>query len=139
MAVMNLPLHDLPFDNPRESEVFVLNDVGKIYQWIMTDTEKAHIATMLDVSDAEVPLIKTRANMFQERMVCRGCNKHSGIDDLIHNALYMDIHSKTFMLETVKGTRKSDGNIDHEIICSCCGTLHEGKVGWPDAPQIWYC
>jgi hypothetical protein len=54
---MALPLHDLPSDTPQESEVFLHEDARKIYAWVMTESEKQHIASMLDVpeSDGETP------------------------------------------------------------------------------------
>jgi hypothetical protein len=167
-TVMSLPLHNIPFDTPQASEVFIHEDAGKMYACIMTETEKRHIASMLDVpaSDdnqahpnkpsfndaptswssyppayqllysyyfiilscnlfAPVDLIKPCANTPQDRSVCHTCGKHPGVDDLIHNALYMGIHSRDFIWETVTGIRPSEGGIECRVICSRCGTLHE--------------
>ncbi|KAL3493499.1 hypothetical protein BJX62DRAFT_235327 [Aspergillus germanicus] len=165
MAIdMALLLHDLPFDTPQASEIWTHEDTGTIYAWIMTEAEKRHISSMLEVleSDIEsspapapapaparihlhlhllqyltqytVPLIKTSANTFQDRSVCDTCGKHSGVDDLVHNALYMGIHSRNFMWETVTGARASEGGVEHKIISSRCGTfLKEGK-NWGAVP-----
>ncbi|KAL2799748.1 hypothetical protein BJX66DRAFT_332795 [Aspergillus keveii] len=52
---MSLPLHDPASDTPRESDVFIHKGVGKVYAWLMTESEKQHIATMLDVPDDDRP------------------------------------------------------------------------------------
>jgi hypothetical protein len=53
------------------------------------------------------------------------------MDDLVHKALYMGIHSRDFKWETVTGMRQSgEGGVDHRVICSRCGTLHDGVLRW---------
>ncbi|KAJ0421345.1 RBP protein [Aspergillus carlsbadensis] len=134
MPSMSLPLHDLPFDTPQPSEVSIYEGVGKVYAWVMTESEKRHIASMLEVPESDVHLIHTRANTLQDRTICRTCGKHAGIDDIVHNALYTGIHSRDFMWETVTGVRESEGGVEHRVTCSRCGTAHEGVAQWRAYP-----
>jgi hypothetical protein len=80
----------------------------------------------------EVSELEIRGSiMKQERSVCPGCGKHSGLDDLVHNALYAGIHSAAFMIKVlVNGPGRSSP--PHEIICSRCTTKHEGWFQWVD-------
>ncbi|KAK3187583.1 hypothetical protein K4F52_003641 [Lecanicillium sp. MT-2017a] len=48
MALFELPAHQLEMDEPAPSEVFQYNG-ETMYRWIMSNTEKAHIADMLSM------------------------------------------------------------------------------------------
>lgn len=48
MDFANLPAHKLAMDEPAPSEVVNCPD-GLGYRWILTNTERAHIADMLNV------------------------------------------------------------------------------------------
>ncbi|KAI9778294.1 MAG: hypothetical protein M1835_004971 [Candelina submexicana] len=97
------------------------------YRWLMTDKERNHIASLLKTDTSAISL---RGNiMGQERKVCKSCGKHSGLDDLVHNALSLGIHSKAFMLDVLQNGPKQNSP-EHELQCSTCGEMFEGMVGW---------
>ncbi|RAL12655.1 RBP protein [Aspergillus homomorphus CBS 101889] len=124
----SLPLHQLPLETPSPSEVLDLHSGATGYRWILSDTERGHIADMLDVENKD--LLTVRGNrMMQGRAICMGCGKHSGLDDLVHNALYAGIHGRDFMLDVLLNGAKNDSP-GHEIVCSGCGTVHEGLFWW---------
>ncbi|KAK8142647.1 hypothetical protein G3M48_008448 [Beauveria asiatica] len=128
MDFANLPAHTLAMDEPSPSEVVKNSEGDMNYRWIMTDTERAHIANMLDV---DASIFSIRGNiMNQERSVCGGCGKHSGLDDLVHNAFYAGIHSAPFMVDVLVNGPKGPSP-PHDLVCSRCITKHEGLFGWP--------
>jgi hypothetical protein len=73
--------------------------------------------------------------MKQERSVCAGCGKHSGLDDLVHNALYAGIHSAAFMVKVLLNGPERPSP-PHELVCSRCTTKHKGPIQWVDN-QKW--
>ncbi|KAJ4151586.1 hypothetical protein LMH87_012276 [Akanthomyces muscarius] len=122
-----LPAHALAMDVPRKSELIVseLGDQG--YCWVLTDTERAHIATMLETDVSEINL---RGNvMDKERFACESCGKHSGLDDLVHNALYGGVHSIPFMLGVLVDGPHGESPA-HELVCSRCTTKHKHSARW---------
>ncbi|RJE25732.1 hypothetical protein PHISCL_01920 [Aspergillus sclerotialis] len=131
MTYTNLQAHPLPMDKPAPSEII---DEIKGYRWLMTDTERAHISQMLNVDTSDITI---RGNiMAQDRACCKGCGKHSGLDDLIHNALYAGIHTKRFMLDVLTNGPKGPSP-PHELICSRCLEKYEGAFLWiPTMP--WF-
>lgn len=59
------------------------------------------------------------ANFTEDRVKCRGCGKHSGFDDFVHNALYAGIHSVDFMKDYIFGNiNPGAGIVGHELTCS---------------------
>ncbi|KAL4898861.1 hypothetical protein BDW74DRAFT_184285 [Aspergillus multicolor] len=46
---LNLPVHPRQMDTPRPSEVITCNNGEKDYRWLLTKTERSHIADMLEV------------------------------------------------------------------------------------------
>lgn len=52
MALFELPAHQLEMDEPAPSEVFQYNG-ETMYRWIMSNTEKAHIADMLSMDGTQ--------------------------------------------------------------------------------------
>lgn len=68
--------------------------------------------------------------MAQERSVCGGCGKHSGLDDLVHNALHAGIHSAPFMVDVLVNGPKGQSPA-HDLVCSRCTTKYEGRFWWP--------
>ncbi|KAF4241737.1 hypothetical protein CNMCM8980_002261 [Aspergillus fumigatiaffinis] len=107
---------------------------GKGYCWIMTATERAHIAQMLMVDISELSI---RGNiMLQDRGVCSCCGKHTGLDDMVHNAMFAGVHTQEFMLNILK-TGPTGPSPAHSIICSRCGTKHEGDYMWIPPAEVW--
>ncbi|KAE8138406.1 hypothetical protein BDV38DRAFT_282078 [Aspergillus pseudotamarii] len=81
-------------------KVIIHLDTVTGYRWILSDAERVHIVSLLKTwTDA----ITLRGNiMAQERRVCVYCGKHSGLDDLVHNALALGFHSDDFMLDVLQ-------------------------------------
>ncbi|KAG6986666.1 hypothetical protein G7Y79_00074g098630 [Physcia stellaris] len=143
-------------DTPLASEVVDGAGDNLGYRWLLTSKERAHIAGLLNcagmyssLSPCPVDLppsypssqhlddITLRGNiMNRERSVCKGCGKHSGLDDLVHNALYLNIHTPTFMLDVLQNGPKNDSPA-HWILCSGCGVRHEEQMGWALGGGIW--
>ena len=74
--------------------------------------------------------IEFRGNiMNQERSICRGCGKHSGLDELVHNALYAGIHSTAFMVDVLINGPKGP-SAPHDLVCSRCTTRYKGSFSW---------
>lgn len=165
MASFELPIHDLVMSEPAPSEVHQFK--GKtFYCWLLSDTERSHIADMLQM-DGKSKLLgkgdchslaqkgsliqKKRysftdvwralivvadlsikgANFTEDRAKCRGCGKHSGFDDFVHNALYAGVHSVDFMKDYIFGNiSPGAGIVGHELTCSRCATKHENMSYW---------
>ncbi|KAM3527852.1 hypothetical protein NHJ13051_002753 [Beauveria bassiana] len=123
-----LPLHDLRMDEPAASEVFEY-DNQTFYRWLLSDTERAHIAGMLNIEPTD---LKVKGSTFlEDRSQCRECGKHSGLDDFVHNALFAGIHSSEFMTDFLMGkTQQTTPFTEHELTCSRCCTKHEGTKRW---------
>lgn len=74
----------------------------------------------------------------QQRMECAKCGKHSGLDDLIHNALAQGMHSKEFMVDILKhGTKGSGTSSAHAINCSTCGEQFAEAIDWELGDEGW--
>ncbi|KAB8253575.1 RBP protein [Aspergillus pseudonomiae] len=116
---------------PPPTEILHL-DTATGYRWILSEAERAHIASLLKT---ETDAITIRGNiMTQERRVCAHCGKHSGLDDLVHNALALGIHSDGFMLDVLQHGPKNTSP-PHNLLCSNCGEQHEGTFLWiPSLP-----
>ncbi|KAF1739068.1 hypothetical protein CRV24_001000 [Beauveria bassiana] len=127
-----LPIHNLPMDKPAASEVFEYEN-ETFYNWLLTETERAHIASMLNVETSE---LKFRGNNFlQDRSECGKCGKYSGMDDFVHNALYAGIHSVEFMKDFLLGkTEQATPYTEHEVVCSRCDTKHDESKSWRALP-----
>ncbi|KAL4885620.1 RBP protein [Aspergillus karnatakaensis] len=132
--VQVLPAHDLPMDVPSPSEVITSEDGDKAYRWLLTETERAHIAEMLGVPASEIT--RTGNLMMEDREVCSCCGKHSGLDDLVHNAFYIGIHNKDFMLDILNNgpTGPSPG---HSLYCSRCTSKFQMVAIWASKPFPW--
>ncbi|EJP65754.1 RBP protein [Beauveria bassiana ARSEF 2860] len=130
MDFTNVPRHHLSMDEPLlVSEIVTANNGGKAYHWALTDTERAHIANLLNVDATELAVKGTIMN--RERSTCNGCGKQSGLDDLVHNALHAGIHSAPFMANVLANGPKGPEEIPpHELTCSRCATKHEGSFGY---------
>ncbi len=74
--------------------------------------------------------------MNRERSKCNGCGKQSGLDDLVHNALYSGIHSGPFMVDVLTNGPKGQSPA-HDLVCSRCTTKHEGSFEWADSGNFW--
>ncbi|KAM3452558.1 hypothetical protein MY3296_004447 [Beauveria thailandica] len=131
MAV-SLPIHDLPMDKPAPSEVFQYED-KTLYNWKLTQTEHAHIASMLNMEASELKL--RGSNFLQDRSECGKCGKYSGMDDFVHNALYAGIHSVEFMKDFLLGKiKQTTPYTEHDVICSRCDTKHTETFRWGSWP-----
>lgn len=75
--------------------------------------------------------------MNRDRAVCRRCGMHSGLDDLVHNALYGGIHGSEFMLDVLRHGPKGP-SLQHRVVCSDCGAVHEGTFGWSVHHGSWH-
>ncbi|KAJ4150478.1 hypothetical protein LMH87_011227 [Akanthomyces muscarius] len=128
MALCELPFHDLEMSEPAPSEVHQFK--GKtFYCWLLSDTERSHIADMLQMDVADLNI--KGANFTEDRAKCRGCGKHSGFDDFVHNALYAGIHSVDFIKDYIFGNiNPGAGLVGHELTCSRCATKHENMSYW---------
>lgn len=154
LVPLSFPAHELVMDIPRPSEVVQLDNGPRGYRWVMTETERDHIARMLDVhgiflqhrlrSKAWLETTDSFANPFcivpsavplrgnimgQDRSVCLLCGKQSGLDDLVHNAVYAGIHSAPFMLDILQRGPKGPSP-SHSLACSRCLTQFEGDFYW---------
>lgn len=67
--------------------------------------------------------------MNRERETCKDCGKQSGLDDLVHNAMGLQIHSADFMLDVLRNGPKN-GSPAHELMCSGCGQMFKGAFYW---------
>ncbi|EPS39807.1 hypothetical protein H072_6337 [Dactylellina haptotyla CBS 200.50] len=104
-------------------------------RWIMTEEERTHIASILNLDDITAAGM-TAHNMSRSRMTCKSCGKRSGLDDLVSSADKMGIHSHEFMVDVIfNGPHGS--NPMHAVDCSSCGDTFEGVVGWTDTPIVW--
>ncbi|KAK3896670.1 hypothetical protein C8A05DRAFT_20405 [Staphylotrichum tortipilum] len=114
-------------DEPAPSKVVKVSN-GKIgYSWILTDTERAHISDMLGIDASQLEL--QGYTMAQERSICRGCGKHSGLDDLVHNALFAGNHSAAFIVDVLINGPKGP-SAPHDVVCSRCTTRYEDPFIW---------
>ncbi|KAE8339053.1 hypothetical protein BDV24DRAFT_165812 [Aspergillus arachidicola] len=111
---------------PPPTEILHL-DTELGYRWILSDAERTHIASLLKTGTDAITL---RGNiMAQERRVCAHCGKYSGLDDLVHNALALGIHSDDFMLDVLQHGPKNPSP-PHNLFCSNCGEQHDGTFYW---------
>ncbi|KAM3537904.1 hypothetical protein ARSEF1564_009173 [Beauveria bassiana] len=132
---LTLPVHDLLMDKPTVSETFEYDNMT-FYKWQLTETERAHIASMLNIETSDLKL--KSANFLEDRSQCEGCGKHSGMDDFVHNALYAGIHSVEFMRDFLLGkTKQTAPYTEHEVICSRCSTKHKEVKRWLAFPP-WF-
>ncbi|KAB8230529.1 RBP protein [Aspergillus alliaceus] len=111
---------------PPATELLHVDDtIG--YRWVLSDTERTHIASMLKTDATSITL---RGNiMGQARRVCTNCGKHSGLDDLVHNALALGVHSDAFMLDILQNGPNNPSPA-HALLCSNCGEQHERGFYW---------
>lgn len=97
------------------------------YIWHLTPQEREHISSMLDLEGWNVNRSTNRMN--RNRAICTSCGKHSGLDDLVQNALKLQIHSKDFIKNVLRnGPERESPN--HLLQCSRCGEMSKGEFGW---------
>ncbi|KAF3164687.1 hypothetical protein TWF225_009664 [Orbilia oligospora] len=97
-------------------------------RWIMTDSERNSVAKILNLDEVDAAKM-TAHNMTRERMTCTSCGKRSGVDDLVHSAHAIGIHSKEFMVDVLFNGPHGQ-NPAHAFDCSKCGTTFEGVAAW---------
>ncbi|GKZ27364.1 hypothetical protein AbraIFM66951_004822 [Aspergillus brasiliensis] len=158
VSTAHLPSHDVVTGRPPSSETKVLPSGRISYIWMLSDTERSHIAQMLNV-DSKETLAKTKINnivtysfgtaseitlsgtyMKQDREICRTCGKYMGLDDLVHNAKYGSVHSPDFMLDILRNGPKSGETFPHIVFCSRCTTQFQALAWWDDPQnpgQVW--
>ncbi|KAK6517066.1 hypothetical protein TWF506_006944 [Arthrobotrys conoides] len=113
-------------------EVPIIDGHGPGARWIMTDAERDSIVKMLDIDEVDAAQM-TSHNMTRGRMTCKSCGKRSGIDDMVHSAQALGIHSKEFMVDVlIYGPHGQ--NPSHAFDCSKCGTTFEGVADWRAYP-----
>ncbi|KAF3111411.1 hypothetical protein TWF102_007079 [Orbilia oligospora] len=104
-------------------------------RWLLTDEERTSIATLLDVEESTISHISGNI-MNRPRATCTGCGKHSGLDDMVHNAVEAGIHSNAFVLNVlVKGPHAKSPA--HGLKCSRCDSEYEGLWNWREDTHIW--
>ncbi|KAF8462134.1 hypothetical protein BDZ91DRAFT_662563 [Kalaharituber pfeilii] len=100
---------------------------GAYHKWLLTGEELSHIAEMLNVDSSVI--IKEGNIMNRERTACKSCGKFSGLDDLVHNALALGIHTPKFILHVLQNEPQNQSP-GHEIQCSKCGEIFDGSFWW---------
>ncbi|KAF3938920.1 hypothetical protein ABW19_dt0200723 [Dactylella cylindrospora] len=96
-------------------------------KWITTNEERESIAQALDI-DASLFAHRDGNVMAQHREQC-SCGKYSGLDDLVHDALKLGVHSKQFMADVlVNGP--SGPSPAHGLNCSKCGNMFTSVFHW---------
>ncbi|KAK6509781.1 hypothetical protein TWF481_004510 [Arthrobotrys musiformis] len=110
----------------------VLIEGGPGSCWIMTTEERSSIAKMLDLDDDNAAKMKAH-NMSRDRMTCQTCGKRSGVDDIVHSAQALGVHSTEFMVDVLMNGPKGQ-NPSHAFDCSQCGTTFEGVADWRAYP-----
>ncbi|KAK6513135.1 hypothetical protein TWF506_009301 [Arthrobotrys conoides] len=103
--------------------------------WFLTDDERTSIANSLDVEKSTLLDLKGNV-MNRARATCTGCGKHSGLDDMVHNAVEAGIHSNTFVLDVLVNGPQSMSPA-HGLKCSRCDSEYEGLWRWDADTHIW--
>ncbi|KAJ6256504.1 hypothetical protein Dda_8366 [Drechslerella dactyloides] len=85
--------------------------------WLLSDTERSSIAGLLDV---EGSAIYGDVIMIQPRKTCPGCSKRSGLDDMVHNAMALGIHSKAFLVNILLDKESNQDVPPRRVNCSRC-------------------
>ncbi|KAI9374571.1 hypothetical protein BJX61DRAFT_540695 [Aspergillus egyptiacus] len=116
----------MQFELPPSSEIVPTKSGEDGYRWIMSEQERARIASALNVDATTIP--HGGNVMMRERSVCSSCGKHAGLDDLVISALDRSVHGQEFMLDILLKGAKENSPM-HFITCSGCGTMHDGGFG----------
>ncbi|KAF3280563.1 hypothetical protein TWF970_002777 [Orbilia oligospora] len=70
-------------------------------------------------------------NMNGPRVVCTGCGKLSGFDDVVSTALKTGAHTVTYMVDAIRSGRFLPSNQHENVYCYKCGEAWPKRWGWP--------
>ena len=83
-----------------------------------------------DITHVEMQYRCIKGNlMVQDRATCECCGKKSGLDDLVENAMRLNIHCADFMLDVLRNG-PTGPSPSHSLACSDCGTMFDGAFAW---------
>ncbi|KAF3085924.1 hypothetical protein TWF569_009636 [Orbilia oligospora] len=103
-------------------------------RWILSHEEREHLGELLDVDASTFDNLKGNI-MNRSRMACKKCGKLSGLDDIVHGAVELGVHTKGLMIHTlVHGP--AGGSPAHAVDCSRCSEQFEGVFLW-FSPSNW--
>ncbi|KAF3279133.1 hypothetical protein TWF970_004239 [Orbilia oligospora] len=101
-------------------------------RWILTGEERASITSALGIEAHIIDHVRGNV-MTRERSVCSGCGKHSGLDDLVHNAIMAGVHDGAFILKVLVDGPQSRSPT-HGLQCSHCSENFDGVYDWHYIP-----
>ncbi|KAK6516274.1 hypothetical protein TWF506_006183 [Arthrobotrys conoides] len=67
-------------------------------RWILSHEEREHLGKLLDVDASTFDGLKGNI-MNRPRMTCKKCGKLSGLDDIVHGAVELGVHTKGYMID----------------------------------------
>ncbi|KAF3182288.1 hypothetical protein TWF751_007329 [Orbilia oligospora] len=97
-------------------------------RWILTSEERAGITSALRIEARIINHVKGNV-MTRTRSICSGCGKHSGLDDMVHNAIMSGVHDGVFIAKILVDGPQSQ-NPSHGLQCSRCSESFEGVYDW---------
>ncbi|KAL6299801.1 hypothetical protein BKA93DRAFT_829578 [Sparassis latifolia] len=103
---------------------------GDEYLWYIDDAESRHLSDLLGTDFGRLRI--KGVLLSKPKMQCENCGKHTGLDDIVHNALQDGVHSKEFMIKVLED-RTSHPSSGHVIRCSGAGC---GRA-YDEPPPRW--
>ncbi|KAK6508989.1 hypothetical protein TWF481_003755 [Arthrobotrys musiformis] len=103
-------------------------------RWILSDEEREHLGQLLSVEASTFANLKGNV-MNRSRITCKKCGKKSGLDDMVHGAIALGIHSNGYMIDTLLHGPDQPSPA-HAIDCSKCEETFEGALAWW-SPSNW--
>ncbi|KAL6303073.1 hypothetical protein BKA93DRAFT_750836 [Sparassis latifolia] len=103
---------------------------GDEYLWYIDDAESRHLSDLLGTDFGRLRI--KGVLLSKPKMQCENCGKHTGLDDIVHNALQDGVHSKEFLIEVLED-RAPHPSSGHVIRCSSagCGRAYdESLTSW---------
>lgn len=75
--------------------------------------------------------------MDRERQICKECGKASGLDDIVHDSLVSNTHTREYIIKALQIGPKKEANAHFHVYCSACGERHVHKAGWAVYEDSW--
>ncbi|KAF3088521.1 hypothetical protein TWF102_010174 [Orbilia oligospora] len=127
LPVQNPGSEDLNTDQPPPA---IVSGDEEVHFWPTDSPEEQQNLSELLQSDFE-SLNVLGVNMTGPRMVCTGCGKLPGFDDVVSTALKVGAHTAKDMVNAIRSGGNLPSNQHENVYCYKCGEAWPRGRGWP--------
>ncbi|KAF3162306.1 hypothetical protein TWF788_002038 [Orbilia oligospora] len=132
-------MSSLPTQNPSSEDLninqpppAIISGDEEVHFWsIDSPEEQQNLSELLQLDFESLNVLGV--NMTGPRMVCTGCGKLSGFDDVVSTALKLSAHTAKYMVNAIRNTKHLVSTQHENVYCYKCGEAWLGGPGWPSS------